>query len=61
MGNLVAQVDVLTVGGGLDMAGMNVTIDKKPTRVAIVPCNGEGICEGTATGGRQKNSKWFGK
>jgi len=31
------------------MAGINVTIDKKPTRVALVPCNGEGICEGTVT------------
>lgn len=29
------------------MTGIDVNIDKKPTRVAIVPCNGEGLCEGT--------------
>lgn len=29
--------------------GMNITVAKKPTRVAIVPCNGEEICEGTLT------------
>lgn len=31
------------------MAGMDINIGKKPTRVAIVPCNGEGLCEGTVT------------
>lgn len=28
---------------------MNINIAKKPIRVAIVPCNGEEICEGTLT------------
>lgn len=31
------------------MAGINISVDKKPTRVAIVPCNGEEKCEGTVT------------
>jgi len=31
------------------MAGMDINVGKKPTRVAIVPCNGEGLCEGTVT------------
>lgn len=31
------------------MAGININVEKKPTRVAIVPCNGEEICEGTIT------------
>jgi hypothetical protein len=29
--------------------GMNINVTKKPTRVAIVPCNGEGLCEGSIT------------
>ncbi|MEN6460396.1 MAG: putative zinc-binding protein [Syntrophomonas sp.] len=31
------------------MAGININVEKKPTRVAIVPCNGEDACEGTVT------------
>ncbi|MEQ8175254.1 MAG: putative zinc-binding protein [Syntrophomonadaceae bacterium] len=31
------------------MAGININVDKKPVRVAIVPCNGEDMCEGTVT------------
>lgn len=29
--------------------GMNINVSKKPTRVAIVPCNGEDLCEGSLT------------
>lgn len=29
--------------------GMNINVTKKPTRVAVVPCNGEKLCEGTLT------------
>ncbi len=29
------------------MAGISINTERKPTRVAIVPCNGEEICEGT--------------
>jgi len=28
---------------------MNINMGKKPTRVAIVPCNGEELCEGSLT------------
>lgn len=28
---------------------MNIDMGKKPTRVAIVPCNGEELCEGSLT------------
>lgn len=31
------------------MAGLEINVGKKPTRVAIVPCNGEDLCEGTIT------------
>ena len=31
------------------MASMNINMGKKPVRVAIVPCNGEELCEGTVT------------
>jgi len=31
------------------MAGIDINVSKKPIRVAIVPCNGEGLCEGTVT------------
>lgn len=29
--------------------GINISVTKKPTRVAVVPCNGEELCEGTLT------------
>ncbi len=29
--------------------GMNINVTKKPIRVAVVPCNGDELCEGTLT------------
>ncbi|MEQ8201109.1 MAG: putative zinc-binding protein [Syntrophomonadaceae bacterium] len=31
------------------MTALNINMGKKPVRVAIVPCNGEELCEGTVT------------